>query len=156
MYVDTTRSSHEPLGELKLTWTLRVELDLLTELHKLTASWLLWLPITLTCWSIRELWPQSKRRPQLSTPTTTTLCKDRESHQSQSHHFLLLLLLVLQLHRHQPVVELGDLSPHHLHLVIHRQALHTLRPERTVQYWISVIENLLWQICISNDPQWSV
>ena len=46
-----------------------------------------------------------------------------------SHHFPLLLLLVLQLHCHQSVVELGDLSPHHLNLVVHRQSLHALRPQ---------------------------
>ena len=47
----------------------------------------------------------------------------------QSHHFSLLLLLVLQLHGHQSVVELGDLSPHHLNLIVHCQPLHTLRPQ---------------------------
>ena len=47
----------------------------------------------------------------------------------QSHHFSLLLLLVLQLHGHQPMVELGDLSPHHLDLVVHCQSLHALRPQ---------------------------
>ena len=39
-----------------------------------------------------------------------------------TYHFSLLLLLTLELDRHQPVVELGDLPPHHLDLVIHREA----------------------------------
>ena len=39
-----------------------------------------------------------------------------------AHHFPLLLLLVLQLHGHQSVVELGELSPHHLDLVVHAEA----------------------------------
>ena len=49
-----------------------------------------------------------------------------------SHHFPLLLLLVLQLHGHQSVVEFGDLSPHHLNLIVNCQSLNTLRPQRRV------------------------
>ena len=49
-----------------------------------------------------------------------------------SHHFPLLLLLVLQLYGHQSVVELGDLSPHHLNLIVNCQSLNTLRPQRGV------------------------
>lgn len=41
---------------------------------------------------------------------------------SWSHHFSLLLLLVLQLNGHQSVVELGELPPHHLDLVVHAEA----------------------------------
>jgi len=38
------------------------------------------------------------------------------------NHLPLLRLLVLELHGHHPVVQLGDLPPHHLHLFIHAEA----------------------------------
>lgn len=46
------------------------------------------------------------------------------------YHFSLLLLLTLELDRHQPVVELGDLPPHHLDLVIHGEAALRTAAER--------------------------
>ena len=69
------------------------------------------------------------RKLQLLIPKNREIRTSFISSKPQYYHLSLLLLLILQLDGHQSVVELGDLPPHHLDLVVDGQAgLDAVRP----------------------------